>query len=332
MISVPAGLGPAVDAVVAQDGSGDFLNVSAALQNVPANRAQGRRYVIYIKAGIYQEVLLVPTSHTNLSLIGDGIGRTIITGNRSVGSGLFNTLTSAIVHVAADGFFSRGITFRNTAGPQGMQAVAMLARGDMTVFHNCSFEGYQDILWAFAGRYFFRDCTISGTIDFIFGDATAVFQNCELVARLPLKGQQNAFTAQGRSRAAENTEFVFHNCRLSAEGALLHNTAFPVATYLGRPWQDFSRVVFLQCHMDALVHPAGWLAWNASNPFTSTLFYGEFQNRGPGAAIQQRVLWKGLHSSMTLDQAVSFSVLNFLKGDTWLSSFPVPFDLNLTTT
>lgn len=315
------------DAMVAQDGSGDYLNITAALDDIPQGY-QGR-YVIYIKEGEYEELFNVTNDMQNITFLGDGIGYTVITGNRNVASGLFNTYRTSTVGISGNGFYARDITFRNTAGASGHQAVALRAAADLLVFYRCSFEGYQDTLYALSSRQFYRECEVSGTVDFIFGNAIAVFQNCELLARLPMQGQQNTYTAQGRKLSADISGFSFQNCTVSAD-ASLQNASYVVSNYLGRPWKAYSRVVFMQSQIDAVVDPAGWIPWNQSNPFTDTLYYGEFQNRGPGSNTGSRVNWAGVHPNMTPDEAAQFTVENFIAGQTWLAPLQVDYQTRLS--
>ncbi|KAI5070871.1 hypothetical protein GOP47_0015214 [Adiantum capillus-veneris] len=321
------------DMVVAQDGVGDYLNIADALNNIPPTSSwpPGKlRFVLYIKQGVYEEVVNVPSSLPNLTFVGDGMGLSVITGRNNVSSGLFNTFRTATVGILADGFMARDMTFRNTAGPEGYQAVALRASGDYTVFYRCGFEGYQDTLYALASRHFYRDCIIQGTVDFIFGNAIASFQNCRLQAKRPLRGQQNTLTAQGRKVELDISGFSFQNCTVEAAPELINaSVSFPVSSYLGRPWKAFSRTVFLECFLDSLIHPAGWLAWNSSNPFSDTLFYGEFQNRGPGSLTPNRVSWKGVHPFMDFSDAALFIADNFILGSAWLPLSQVDYTSGL---
>lgn len=312
--------------VVAKDGSGQFTNITAALDAIPGSYSG--RYVVYIKQGVYDEVFNVTKNLQNITFVGDGVGQTIITGSRNVASGDYNTYRTSTVGVSGSGFYARDITFRNSAGPSGHQAVAMRAGADYMVFYHCNFEGYQDTLYALSSRQFYRECRISGTVDFIFGNAIAVFQDCVLVARLPMKGQQNTYTAHGRKLESDVSGYAFQNCTVTGE-AELATANYSVGTYLGRPWKEYSRVVFLQSELQGLIDPKGWLPWNASNPFTDTVYYGEYANRGGGADTSQRVNWTGVHPNMSQADASLFTVTSFIAGETWLDALQVTYQDSL---
>ena len=184
-------------------------------------------------------------------------------------------------------------------------------------FARCGFEGYQDTLYALAARQFYRDCHIYGTVDFIFGNAIACFQNCDILCRRPLKGQQNTVTAQGRKTSVDISGYSFQNCSIVASEELV-SANFTVASYLGRPWKAYSRTVFMDSFLDSLVEPAGWLSWNSSDPYIDTLYYAEYHNYGPGSATNGRVGWPGVHTSLNYTEALSFSAENFILGSAWL--------------
>ncbi|KAG6538290.1 hypothetical protein ZIOFF_003404 [Zingiber officinale] len=180
--------------------------------------------------------------------------------------------------VVGDGFLMRDLTVENSAGPSKHQAVALRVGADLSAFYRCSFVGYQDTLYAHSLRQFFRNCDVYGTVDFIFGNAAVVLQNCSLYARRPLDNQQNIFTAQGREDPNQNTGISIHNCKVAAASDLAPvQSSF--RTYLGRPWKEYSRTVFMQSSLDSLIAPAGWLEWNGSFAL-KTLYYGEYMNRG----------------------------------------------------
>ncbi|PKU79110.1 pectinesterase 2-like [Dendrobium catenatum] len=312
------------DFVVAQDGSGNFRTIKEALDAAAAlrrSRSSGR-IVIRVKAGVYAENLQILSSLHDLTIAGDGKGKTIITGRRSVSLG-YTTFSSPTVSVFGDGFVGTDITIRNTYGA-GSQAVALLSGSDQSVFYRCSIEGYQDTLCVYTQRQFYRECDIYGTIDFIFGNAAVVIQNSIIFARTPQKGEANVITAQGRTDQNQNTGIVIQSSTIQAAADFkpVHRT---VKSYLGRPWQLYSRTVYLENFMDSIIDPAGWLPFNG-NFALDTLYYAEFQNTGPGARVLRlRVKWKGFHIIRKPSQVRQFTVGNFIDGGTWLPATGVPF-------
>uniref|UniRef100_A0A2N9ETX0 Pectinesterase n=1 Tax=Fagus sylvatica TaxID=28930 RepID=A0A2N9ETX0_FAGSY len=303
---------PKADIVVAQDGSGNYKTISQAV----ASASNSGRFVIYVKAGVYKENVQIKKS--NIMLIGDGIDATIVTGSKSVGGGS-TTFMSATVAISGDRFIARDITFENTAGPQKHQAVALRSGSDLSIFYKCSFKGYQDTLYVYSQRQFYRDCDIYGTQDFIFGDAVVVLQSCNIYVRKPLSGQKNTITAQARTDPNENTGIIIHNSRVAAAGNL-----GSVQTFLGRPWQKYSRTVFMKSSLDGLIDPAGWYPWNG-NFALSTLYYAEYMNTGSGAGTSGRVRWPGYHVITSPAVAGKFTVGNFLAGNSWIAGTGVPF-------
>ncbi|KAG9152229.1 hypothetical protein Leryth_027326 [Lithospermum erythrorhizon] len=313
--------------IVSTDGSGQFKSVQAAINFAVSKRAKNQRVVIYIKKGIYNENIAITNTMDKVTLIGDGLKYTVITGSRSVAAG-FTTYSSATVGVDGIGFIARGITFQNRAGPEKGQAVALRSASDLSVFYSCGFEGYQDTLFVHVQRQFYKSCKIYGTIDFIFGNAAVVFQDSVIYVRRPLRGQPNVITAQGRGDPYQNTGICIHNCRI-IPAPDLKPVVNSYKTYLGRPWQQYSRTVILKSNLDSFVHPTGWLTWLNTNFALNTLYYGEYQNNGEGASTTNRVKWPGYHVITNANVASQFSVANFIAGNAWLPSTGVKFTADL---
>ncbi|XP_078447031.1 putative pectinesterase/pectinesterase inhibitor 28 [Wolffia australiana] len=313
----------AADIVVAKDGSGDYVKINDALLAVPKKSA--KITVIYVKEGIYEETVQVNRSLINLVMIGDGYDKARITGSLNFvdGTPTFKTATFAVV---GDGFMAKNIGFENSAGAAKHQAVALRVGSDRAIFYNCSMDGYQDTLYAHTKRQFYRDCTISGTIDFVFGNAAAVFQNCVFKVRKPLDNQQNIVTAQGRKDVREPTAMVLHNCTITAD-PVYFPARMKLKSYLGRPWKEYSRTIVVQSQIDDLIDPQGWLPWLGDFGL-STCFYSEFGNRGVGAGLAKRAAWPGV-KKIDYKEVLGFSVENFIQGDSWLKSSGVPYYLGL---
>lgn len=221
------------------------------------------------------------------------------------------------------------ITIENTAGAANKQAVALRSSAQ-SVFYRCKFSGYQDTLYSHQRKQFYRECEIYGTIDFIFGDATVVLQNCAIYARLPPKGESNTITitAQGRNKSTENSGIVIQNCTITAADDLKRSGSSLIKSYLGRPWKEYSTTIVMQSFIDNIIDPAGWLEWENNKTNLATIFYAEYGNRGPGAATNRRVKWTSYHK-INRREAMKFTVRNFISGNEWLPSLGIPFFLDL---
>ncbi|KAL6004899.1 hypothetical protein ACLOJK_005457 [Asimina triloba] len=311
------------DYVVAKDGSGNYKTIKEAVAAV-ARRARNRaeRVVIYVKSGVYAENVEIRRGVKNVMLVGDGIDKTVITGNRNVPDGS-TTYGSATFGVSGDGFWARDITFENTAGRKKHQAVALRVGSDRSAFYRCSFRAYQGTLFLHSQRQFFRDCDVYGTVDFIFGNSAAVLQNCNLYLRRPIGHEFNMITAQGREDPNENTGISIHSSRV-APSMDFRGAKAPFKGYLGRPWKQYSRTVFMKTDLDGLIHPKGWTEWDGDFAL-STLYYGEYMNSGDGATTNKRVKWPGFHTLRDPSEAEKFTVRRFIQGDAWIPATGVPF-------
>lgn len=313
------------DSIVAKDGTGNFTAISAALAAIPQDRKG--RYVIYVKPGIYEENVIVNKQMVNVTIYGDGSQKSIVTGNKNFVDGVPTFQTATFVAMG-EGFMAHSIGFRNTAGPEKHQAVAIRVQSDRSIFLNCRMEGYQDTLYAQTHRQFYRSCYITGTIDFIFGDAAAIFQNCMIYVRKPMENQQNIVTAQGRVDKHETTGIVLQNCRILPD-PILEPEKSRFSSYLGRPWKEYSRTIIMETEIGDLIHPDGWLPWSGDFAL-KTLYYGEYNNKGAGAPVISRVKWPGYRILKRAD-ALKFTVGSFLQGDIWLKGKEIPLHLGLFT-
>ncbi|XP_038875878.1 pectinesterase-like [Benincasa hispida] len=311
------------NAVVAKDGSGQFKTIGAALAAYP--KALKGRYVIYVKAGIYNEYVTVTKDMTNIFMYGDGPKRTIVTGRRSNRAGYTTQDTATFIAIGA-GFLCKSMGFQNTAGPEGHQAVALRVQSDKSAFFNCRMDGYQDTLYVQTERQFYRNCVISGTVDFIFGDSTTIIQNSLIIVRRPMDNQQNTVTANGRADPKEVSGLVIHNCRIVPEQKLFAER-FKIPTYLGRPWKQYARTVIMETTLGDFIKPDGYMPWSG-NFALETCLYLEYGNRGPGANTNRRVRWKGV-KVIPRTEALKFTAGSFLQGGSWLPGTGGPYLLGL---
>lgn len=225
-----------------------------------------------------------------------------------------------------EGFIAQNMGFTNTAGPEGHQAVALRVQADRAAIFGCRIDGYQDTLYAHTYRQFYRNCVIAGTIDFIFGDATAVIQNSWIIVRRPKDHQFNTVTAQGRDLKSQTTALVIQNCTIVPD-AKLWPDRWRIPTYLGRPWKEYAVTVFMENIFADFIQPDGYIPFKGSFALKNCIYY-EYNNTGPGAWTDNRVKWPGV-KSIKKDEAHKFTVWALLRGDQWLEETGIPYDLGL---
>ena len=296
---------------VAKDGSGNFKTVQEAIY---ATRDLSQQQVtILIKNGIYNEKIIIPSWKTNISLVGENKDSTIITYNDYAGKRLavrdeflktdsIRTYTSYTVLIEGNDCRIENITIKNTAGRIG-QAVALHVEGDRFVAVNCTLLANQDTLYTATenSRQYYKDCFIEGTTDFIFGEATVVFQNCII------KSLTNSFITAASTRPTQKFGFVFFDCKLIADTAAKK-------VYLGRPWRPYSKTVFIHTEMGSHILKEGWENWR--NPENEkTVLYTEYKSYGEGATIEGRVKWS---RQLTKKELKQYTLANILAGvDGW---------------
>lgn len=279
-----------------------FPTIQMALDHA-AQPGPGGRLYLHIAPGIYRERVIVTQNRPRTTMIGEGTTpeAVVITASQNAKSA-GGTFLSSTVEINGDGFEADNLTFENAAGNTG-QAVAISVRSDRSIFKHCRFLGDQDTLFADFGRQYYVNSYIEGGVDFIFGNAAAVFDDSEIHIIRP-----GYITAQSRTSLDQATGYVFLRARIRAEP--MDGKSF----YLGRPWRRFSRVVFLSSEMPDSLSPQGWSPWVKGGSIEDT-FYGERGSTGPGARISSRL--EGSHQ-LSAEEAAQFAPLVFLAGsDNW---------------
>lgn len=263
--------------IVAQDGSGDFQTIQAAVTAMPDHSVLP--LTIVVKNGTYQEKLVIPSWKTNITMIGEDKEKTIITWNDYSGKGDLTTFTSYTVLVQGNDFSAENITFENTAGTGVGQAVALHVEADRCIFKNCRMIANQDTLYTGVdnSRQLYIDCYIEGTTDFIFGPATVMFENCHVHCK------KNSYITAASTPQHKRFGYVFKDCKITTSTEVQK-------LYLGRPWRPFARTVFLNCELSENILPEGWHNWSKPDA-EKTTFYGEYKSTGKGANPEKRVAW-----------------------------------------
>lgn len=313
---------------VSADNDGEFSTIADAL--AAAEKYAGMKVVIRIASGVYKERLEI--KQDNISFIGSGADTTKITfsdyARETMPDGeKRGTFRTPSVFVDANDFYACGITFSNEAG-QGddvWQALAMYADGDRLVFEKCRFDGFQDTLFTaplpkkekqkngfvgpkqFAprtvGRHLYKDCYIAGNIDFIFGGATAYFENCEIFMKK--RDKEKGDKPHGYATAPSTFEgqkygYVFNHCRFTSDCPR-------ESCYLGRPWRNFAKCVIINSELGAHIRREGWHDWDKKDAW-DTMFFAEYNNSGEGAKGERAPFVKLL----TKEQADEYTRENVL--------------------
>lgn len=293
------------DITVAKDGSGNFKSIQEA---VDAVRAYSPFHItVKIKNGVYKEKIVVPTWVVNISFVGESKEGTIITNDDYSGKFInkdtlndkrkYSTFTSYTMQVQGNDVSIENLTIQNTAGRVG-QAVALHVDGDRFVIKNCNLLGNQDTLLTAndMSRQYYESCFIEGTTDFIFGNATCIFNNCII------KSLTNSFVTAASTSQKQKFGYVFMHCKLIG-----NNEAKDV--FLGRPWRAYSRVVFMYCELGKHIKPEGWNNWSKTENET-TAYYAEYMNVGEGSNTSQRAKWT---HTLSKKEAKKYTIENIFK-------------------
>lgn len=282
------------DLVVAKDGSGDFKYIQDAIDAIRVYLP--KRITVRIKKGIYKEKIVIPSTLSNVTLLGED--STVISYNDFSGKGKMETFDSYTMKVMGNDITLENLIIENTAGRVG-QAVALHIEGDRCVMRKCRFLGNQDTIFASGenSRQHFFNCYIEGTVDFIFGSSSALFENCTIHSKL------NGYVSAASTPNWVNYGFVFKNCKLTADANV-------DKVFLGRPWRSYAKTVFINCELGKHIVAEGWDNWsNVANE--TTPFYAEYKNTGEGANTNARAKWS---HQLTDNEASEFTTEKIFAG------------------
>ncbi|MCM3126894.1 pectinesterase family protein [Paenibacillus provencensis] len=331
-----------IEITVAQDGTADFNSIQEAIDQILSLRAgSSESCTIFIKSGIYQEKIHL--NQPGVRLIGENAEDTIITygdyAHKLFPDGSpYHTFNTYTVLISSDDVSVSHLTIENSAGygKEIGQAIAAYVDGDRVSFYHCRLLGHQDTLFTgplpeapinrgrFGGprdmfprrpvRQYYECCYIEGDVDFIFGSATAVFVDCELFSKrrhVNENGSADGTASPGYITAASTAEevtfgYVFWDCSLTGN-------ADSGSVYLGRPWREYAKTVFVNCDLGKHIHPAGWHNWGKRER-EQTVEYAEYGSHGPGAE-GERVEWT---KRIEPEMLHTYSPAEVLKGnDSW---------------
>ncbi len=264
------------DLVVAADGSGNFTSLQEAIMSIRDYKPT--RTTIYVKNGIYREKVVIPANKCDITIIGQSADSTILTWNDHAKINNMGTFKTYTLQILGSGIRLESLTIENNAEQLG-QAVSLHVEGDRCELVGCRLLGNQDTLFTGNGssRQYYRNCYIEGTTDFIFGPATAWFEQCIIHSK------RNSYITAASTPQENPYGYVFNRCHLTADAGV-------DKVYLGRPWRAYAYTLFMNCEMDGHIVAEGWDNWrNAENE--KSVRYAEYRNIGPGAHMAKRVSW-----------------------------------------
>ncbi|KAK2365895.1 putative pectinesterase [Trifolium repens] len=298
---------------VSQNGTGNYRTVQEAIDAVPLGNT--RRTVIRISPGIYRQPLYVAKTKNFITFVGLSPEDTVLTwnntankidhhqGSKVIGNGTFGCGSTI---VEGEDFIAENITFENSSPEGSGQAVAVRVSADRCAFYNCRFLGWQDTLYLHSGKQYLKDCYIEGSVDFIFGNSTALLEHCHIHCK-----SAGFITAQSRKSPHEKTGYVFLRCVITGNGESAY-------AYLGRPWGPFGRVVFAFTYMDHCIKSAGWNNWGKVENERSACFY-EYRCFGPGFVPSKRVKWARVLKDKEAEQFLMHSFIDPEPQRPWLA-------------
>ncbi|WJX65643.1 Pectinesterase 31 [Trifolium repens] len=298
---------------VSQNGTGNYRTVQEAIDAVPLGNT--RRTVIRISPGIYRQPLYVAKTKNFITFVGLCPEDTVLTwnntankidhhqGSKVIGNGTFGCGSTI---VEGEDFIAENITFENSSPEGSGQAVAVRVSADRCAFYNCRFLGWQDTLYLHSGKQYLKDCYIEGSVDFIFGNSTALLEHCHIHCK-----SAGFITAQSRKFPHEKTGYVFLRCVITGNGGSSY-------AYLGRPWGTFGRVVFAFTYMDHCIKSAGWNNWGKVENEKSACF-NEYRCFGPGFVPSKRVRWARVLKDKEAEQFLMHSFIDPEPQRPWLA-------------
>ncbi len=338
-----SGLSAPVTINVGKTSECDYASIQAAIDSVKGTPTEKSPVTINIAPGVYNEEITVNKPY--ISLVNNGKAEVIITYDKANGhpdeSRNFGTDKTATVTVNAEatGFTARNITFVNSYNidepdndvRKQTQAVALETLADKVILDKCRIIGRQDTLYlkgaskgqtvygsANDARVYIKDSYIEGTVDFIFGDATAYFDNCDL----KLMNYKNGGHYTAPNTTLFNIGYVFNNCRLTTDDSYTEDMASKID--LGRPWQcdaaypnSGSNSVFINCALPDIMKAEGFSTWDATTMVSKMRFYeyGSTDSTGHLLDLSKRANFVKV---LTKEQSESFNAYNVLKGnDNW---------------
>lgn len=291
---------------VAADGSATYKTVAAALNTISSSNTTPTQ--IRIKPGTYREKLSITKPFVTFCGQTGKEASTILTYNdgastlNSSGAAI-GTSGSASVTIKTNDISMENITIENSFGI-GSQAVALLAQGQRLQFRNCRLLGNQDTLYTHSGTQYYRNCHIQGTVDFIFGAATAVFDNNTIHS----VGGGSALTAPSTEQTVAYG-LVFLGGKVTAASSVAKGSVA-----LGRNWRPYGAATYIRTELGQHISAVGWVKMSENT--LDTARFSEYLTTGTGSNPSARAPQS---KQLTTAQAATYTISNIFGS--WTPSY-----------
>ncbi|MCM1521937.1 MAG: pectinesterase family protein [Muribaculaceae bacterium] len=313
------------DVIVAADGSGDYTSLQAAVNAAPEGRVTP--WLIFVKNGRYKEHIDIPANKSMLHIIGQDRDKAVILDDLLCGGD--NALSvdkGATVVVRSNDCLFENITLENSYGHEkenGPQALALNTMGDRTIFNNVAMLSYQDT-WITPStsnyRAYVRNSFIEGAVDFIYNSGNIYIENTTLW----INRKSGGYIVAPSHAKDVLWGYVFNNCTITAPGV-----PSETSVWLGRPWHNFPKTVFLNTRAEVTIPAAGWYETMGGLPVLWADWNTVDANGNPVDLSQRRDTYYYTDSQgnkvygtaknfLTDEEAAQYTVRNVLSGsDAW---------------
>ncbi len=284
---------------------------------------------IFLSNGVYNEKIII--SIDGISLIGESKNGVIIK-NKDFFYKIMpdfnecNTFRTYTVAVTSDNVKIKNLTIENSSIPADKygQAVALHADGDNLLCDNVILKSEQDTLFTgplpkdlierhqgFLTKEFlkgrptkqiYNQCDIMGNVDFIFGGATALFNECNIISL-----SRRPANLPGYASAPSHSEdtifgYLFYKCNF------INRTQAKNTVYFSRPWRDYGTTAVINCKLDDHINPEGFSNWGNTERDKTARYFEYNEN----VDLSKRIGWAHV---LTKDEAKKYcnDFMDFLK-------------------
>ncbi|KAL6877197.1 hypothetical protein ACP4OV_012868 [Aristida adscensionis] len=271
---------------------GFYKTIAEAIATIPDNSKQSKPFVTFKSEPTNPAVVVWNDTATTPGTDGKPLGID----------------NSSTVCIESNYFIGYGIIFKNDATPTNAQAPVLRLAGSKAIIFNCTIDGGHGSLYDQKGLHYFKASAIKGTIDFIFGFARSLYEECMIISMNKSIG--DVPTAQKRETSETSVKgdigFSYKNCTIKGEEGQ--------KIYLGRSCE---RAIYSLSEMGNEVVPIVWDGVNIQK--AQRIYYGEFMCHGAGSDSSKKAGWA---LSLTEAQAKPFLDINFVSGSSWIIPLP----------